>query len=77
MIAAGAFLTLHAQSGEESRRVILGDTKDNGTYDRDVAWRKPNNDRYPTYPNGGYGNSRQYQIDQVNRGIRFEDLFNP
>lgn len=70
LIAAGAFGTLHAQSNEEARRVILGGPKDNGTYgsrDRDVVYGRGNNGEYPTYPNGSYGNNRQYQVDQVNR----------
>jgi hypothetical protein len=69
LIAAGAFVSLHAQSREETRRVILGGNKDNGTYGgRDVILGGGNNGQYPSYPNnGGYSNDRQYQIDQVNR----------
>lgn len=68
LLAAGAFLTLHAQSREETRRVILGSPKDNGNYgdrDRDVILGGNNNSRYPS-TNRSYDN-RQYQIDQINR----------
>ncbi len=68
LIAAGAFGTLHAQTREETRRVILGENKENGTYNdrnnRDVVYGPGDDDRYPN--NGSYGN-RQYQLDQVNR----------
>lgn len=71
LIAAGAFFTLHAQSREETRDIILGGSKDNGTSgnrDRDVILGGDNSNRYPIYPNNGsYGNNRQYQIEQVNR----------
>lgn len=74
LIAATAFVTLHAQSREETRRVILGSPKDNGNYgngsrDRDVILGGGNNNnQYPNYPNNGsYGNNRQYEVDQVNR----------
>lgn len=72
LIAVGAVATLHAQSREETRRVILGGSKDNGTYgggNRDVILGGGNNNgQYPTYPNNGsYGGSRQAQVDQVNR----------
>lgn len=68
LIAAGSFVTIHAQSGDEGRRVLLGNTKDNGKYyDRDVAWGKPTNEKYPVYSNDGRKDSREYQIDQVNR----------
>lgn len=71
LIAVGAFATLHAQSREETRRVILGGSKDNGSNggrERDVILGGGNNGgQYPTYPNGSYGSSRQSQIDQVNR----------
>jgi len=60
LVAVSAFATLHAQSREQTRDVILGGN--NGRYPT-----YPNNG-YPTYPNNGnYGNDRQYQIDQVNR----------
>lgn len=68
LIAAGSFVSIHAQSREESRRVILGDPKDNSIYgnnDRDVVYRRDRNDRYPVHTNNAYG--RQYRIDQVNR----------
>lgn len=69
LLAASTFGTLHAQSREESRRVILGggnETSRSG--DRDVILGGGNgNSRYPQSPNGTYGNDRQYQIDQVNR----------
>lgn len=70
LIAVGAVATLHAQSREETRRVILGGSKDNGTYgngNRDVVLGQGNNGQYPNYPNGTYSNDRQYQIEQVNR----------
>lgn len=71
LIAAGAFVTLHAQSREETRGVILGSPKDNGSYggrDRDVILGGGNNSQYPNYPNNGnYGNNRQYEADQINR----------
>jgi hypothetical protein len=71
LIAFGAFATLHAQSREETRRVILGGSKDNGSYggrERDVILGGGNNGgQNPTYPNGSYGGDRQYQIDQINR----------
>ncbi len=77
LIAASAFLSLHAQSREETRRVILGNPKDDGTYggNRDVILGGGNGGQYPSYPNnypnnypnGGYGNDRQYQVDQINR----------
>ena len=59
LLAIASFATLHAQSREQSRDVILG-----GNNGRNPTY--PNNG-YPTYPNGTYGNDRQYQIDQVNR----------
>ncbi len=68
LLATGAVLSLHAQSREETRRVVLGDRTDNGTYnsrnDRDVVLGRGNNERYP---NGNYSNNRQYEIDRVNR----------
>jgi hypothetical protein len=67
LIAAGAFVTLHAQSREESRRIILGEPKDNGVYDRDVNRERKSDDRYSTYPRGGYNNSKQYEMDEVNQ----------
>ena len=71
LIATAAFVTLHAQSREETRRVILGSPNNNGTNDgreRDVILGGGNNGPYSTYPNdGNYGNDRQYQINQVNR----------
>ena len=67
LIAALAFVTLHAQSREETRRVILGDGSDNGTYngrsDRDVVLGRNDKGRYP----GEYSNDRQYQVDQINQ----------
>ena len=64
LMAVGTFATLHAQNREETRRVILGERKDNGSYDnREVVYGRTGNDRYP----GGYSNNRQYEIDQVNR----------
>jgi hypothetical protein len=67
LIAVSAFATVHAQSREETRRVILGERKDNGTYDnrndRDVVLGRNGNDRN----NGEYSNDRRYQVDQVNR----------
>ncbi len=64
LIAVSAFATLHAQSREETRRVILGDRKDNsGRNDRDVVLGRGDNGRYP----GGYSGERQAQIDQINR----------
>ncbi len=68
LIAIGAFVTLHAQSREETRRVILGDRKENGTSsgrnDRDVVLGRGDNGNYP---NGTYSSNRQYEIDRVNR----------
>jgi hypothetical protein len=65
LIATGAFASLHAQTREENRRVILGDG--NGTYggrnDRDVVLGRGNNGQYP----GTYGSDRQSNIDQINR----------
>lgn len=69
MLVAGTFVSSHAQSREEARRVILGDRRDNGTYDRrndDFAWNG-NDGRYPAYPNSGYGSEREHQIYQINR----------
>jgi hypothetical protein len=63
LLAVGALSTLHAQSREETRRIILGDRTNNGRNDRDVVLGPNDNSRYP----GGYSNDRQYQIDQVNR----------
>lgn len=64
LIAVSAFATLHAQSREENRRVILGEGRDNnGRNDRDVVLGRGNNGQYP----GTYGNDRQSQIDRVNR----------
>jgi hypothetical protein len=60
LIAAGAFASVHAQSREQTRDVILG--YPNGGYG--------NHGQYPSYPdNRNYGYDRQYQIDQVNREI--------
>lgn len=68
LLATGAFVTLHAQSREETRRVVLGDRTENGTYngrnDRDVVLGRGNTERYP---DGNYSNNRQYEIDRVNR----------
>ena len=68
LIATGTFVTLHAQSREEARRVILGERKDNGTYsgrnDRDVVLGRGNTE---DYPNGTYSSNRQYETDRVNR----------
>jgi hypothetical protein len=68
LIAAGTFGTLNAQTREETRRVILGESKENGSRNdrnnRDVVYGDGDYDRYPN--NGSYGN-RQYQIDQINR----------
>lgn len=66
LLAAGAFVTLHAQtSRDEARRVILGQPKNtNGTYggnSRDVILGPGGNSQ--SYPYG----SREAQIDQVNR----------
>lgn len=68
LMAAATFGTLHAQtSREETRRVILGEPKDNGGYenrkDRDVVYGRNENNRYP----GTYTNNRQYETDQINR----------
>lgn len=63
MVAVAAFATLHAQSREQSRDVILG-----GNNDRYPTYPNYPNNGYPSYPNNGnYGNNRQYQIDQINR----------
>src|SRR5688572_16211752 len=77
LLAAGAFVTVNAQtSKEESRKVILGQPKNGGTQTtgqtptskqgRDVILGGGNNENneYPTYPER---TSRQSQIDQVNR----------
>lgn len=68
LIATGAFATLHAQSREENRRVVLGDRNENGTYsgrnERDVVLGRGSTERYP---NGTYSSNRQYEIDRVNR----------
>ena len=68
LIAAGAFATVHAQSREENRRVVLGERRDNGNNDnrndRDVILnRGGNNGQYPDSNTG----DRQSQVDQVNR----------
>lgn len=83
LIAAGAFVTLHAQSREETRGVILGSPNENGRYgsrDRDVILGGGNNSQYPnTYPNNGnYGYDRQYQVDQINReyNVKIESIRN-
>jgi hypothetical protein len=75
LLAAGAFITVHAQtSKDESRKVILGQPKngngDNGTTSRqgrDVILGGGNDDgrNSPTYP--GSTSSKQARIDQVNR----------
>lgn len=77
-MAAGAFMSLHAQSREETRRVILGSPNENGSYgNRDVILGGNDNARYPSYPdnrypgnaypNNGNYNNRPYQLDQINR----------
>jgi hypothetical protein len=67
LMAAGTFGTLHAQTREETRRVILGERKDNGSRNdrnnRDVVYGDDDYDRYPNNRNNG---NRQYQIDQIN-----------
>jgi hypothetical protein len=67
LMATVAFATLHAQSREENRRVILGEPKDNrtndGRNDRDVVLGRGNNGQYPETSSS----NRQYQIDQINR----------
>lgn len=71
LLATGVFATLHAQSREETRRVILGAPKDNGTYggrDRDVILGGGNNGQYPSYPDSRRTtDNRRYEIDQINR----------
>lgn len=68
LIAVGTIGTLNAQTREETRRVILGERKDNGSRNdrnnRDVVYGDGDYDRYPN--NGSNGN-RQYQVDQINR----------
>lgn len=65
LIAIGAVATMHAQSREETRKVILGGSKDRRTNDRDVVLGRgdDNNGQYP----GTYGGDRQSQVDQINR----------
>ena len=76
LLAAGAFITVQAQSKEETRRVILGGGNGsanernypNGGRDVILGGGRDNEGSYPTYPNSYPSNSdRQYQIDQVNR----------
>lgn len=71
LLAAGAFITVQAQSKEEARRVILGGngSGNNGSNrDRDVILGGGNNgDTYPSYPGSTSSRDRQSQIDQVNR----------
>lgn len=72
LIAAGAFMTVQAQtSKDEARKVILGREKKApaGTGDRDVILgRGGNGTAYPnSYPNTYPSGSRQAQIDRVNR----------
>lgn len=67
LMTFGAFATLHAQNREETRRIILGERKDNGRNDdrnnRDVVYGRNGNDRNT----GVYSSNRQYEIDRVNR----------
>lgn len=69
LLAVAGFITVNAQSREESRRVILGgDGSNNGSNGRDVILGGDNRNDYPSYP-GNYptSGSRNAQIDQVNR----------
>jgi hypothetical protein len=63
LITLGALATVHAQSREETRRIILGERTDDRSpdtrNDRDVVLGR--ND------NGRYAGNRQQEIDQVNR----------
>jgi hypothetical protein len=71
LIAAGAFISVHAQtSKDEARRVVLGQPK-NGTSTttrggRDVVLGGENTSTYPNNRNYPYG-SREAQAEQVNR----------
>ena len=71
LIAAGTFVTLHAQtSKEEARRVVLGEPK-NGTSTpsrsgRDVVLGGDNTRTNPNNRNYPYG-SREAQSEQINR----------
>lgn len=67
LLAMGVLASLHAQNREETRRVILGEPRDNGGYsgrdDRGVVYGRNGNDRYPDV----YSNNRRNGIDRVNR----------
>src|SRR4051812_21052953 len=74
LIAAGAVVAVNAQtSRDEARRVILGDGSNSGgknssTKGRDVILGGGSGNDTRTYPNSYPGtNSRQSQIDQINR----------
>lgn len=76
LLVAGAFTVANAQtSRDDARRVILGGgSRDNGSTSsgngRDVilGGGGDNRNNYPTYPNSyPSGNSRQAEIDRINR----------
>jgi predicted transglutaminase-like cysteine proteinase len=64
LMAVGTCATLHAQTREETRRVILGERNDNDGYtDRDVVYGRSGNDHHPA----SYSNNRRYEMDQINQ----------
>ena len=76
LLAAGAFVTVQAQSREETRGVILGDGgygKNNpSTQSRDVILGGDNRDAYPAYPS----TDRQRKKQKVYRDERRYDRDN-
>src|SRR5215203_839470 len=72
LIAAAAFVSVHAQSSkDEARKVILGQEKGGSSTsrnDRDIILGGGNETNYPnSYPNNYPNGSRQAEVDQVNR----------
>jgi hypothetical protein len=72
LIAASALVSVQAQtSKDEARKVILGQEKGGSSTsrtDRDIILGGGNETNYPnSYPNSYPNDSRQAQVDQVNR----------
>ena len=72
LIAASAIVSVQAQtSKDEARKVILGQEKGGSSTsrtDRDIILGGGNETNYPnSYPNSYPNDSRQAQVDQVNR----------
>lgn len=64
LMAVGTVASLHAQTREETRRIILGEPNNNGIYkDGEVVANRNETGRYP----GAYPDNRRNEADQINR----------